>query len=353
MQYGKLQVEEGSLLFSRKLKNITLSVQDVLWVYRSKVDCSKIEEDTQDEPVESFQLVLFTKTKKKYIFDMSEEDTLLCMKKLKELNPGLITGYPKGAQIPLLSLSNTRDLGALRTEDGKRIIPHRLLRSGELYHVSQEDQLTLLQEYNLKTVIDLRTQAEREQKPDTQMDGVQYIHNPIFDDEALGITREKSIFDILSDFQSTQSFDMMDLYEQLVTDKYCKNHYANFFQNLTEHTEGAILWHCSAGKDRAGIATMLLLSALGVPKGAIIDDFMRTNIFLEPEMQYFVRKMQDENESPENIEKMLPLFQVRESYIQQVYRIIEQEYGTIDAYLKKEMCLTPKALEILKDSFLI
>ncbi len=50
-----------------------------------------------------------------------------------------------------------------------------------------------------------------------------------------------------------------------------------------------MLWHCSAGKDRVGVGTALLLCALGVPKKTIYEDFMKTNMYLDKEMEYMIR----------------------------------------------------------------
>lgn len=71
-----------------------------------------------------------------------------------------------GTRIPLESLPNTRDLGGIRTADGRSIRLRRLLRSGALAGISDADREKLLKEYNLKTVIDFRTDTEREEKPD-------------------------------------------------------------------------------------------------------------------------------------------------------------------------------------------
>ena len=73
---------------------------------------------------------------------------------------------------------NARDLGGLPTMDGRTIRPGLLLRSGELAGITEPDAQTLT-EYPLRTVVDFRTDLEREQKPDRVLPGVQYVHCPI------------------------------------------------------------------------------------------------------------------------------------------------------------------------------
>ncbi len=81
-------------------------------------------------------LVIITRRRKRYEFEMTDKEIKDCIQLLKVLNPELATGFPKGARIPLKSLPNTRDLGALIARDGRHILPHRLLRSSCLYHIS-------------------------------------------------------------------------------------------------------------------------------------------------------------------------------------------------------------------------
>ena len=73
---------------------------------------------------------------------------------------------------------NARDLGGLPTMDGRMIRPGLLLRSGELAGITERDAQTLA-DYPLRTVVDFRTDLEREQKPDRVLPGVQYVHCPI------------------------------------------------------------------------------------------------------------------------------------------------------------------------------
>ena len=67
---------------------------------------------------------------------------------------------------------------------------------------------------------------------------------------------------------------MAGLYRNLVMDPFSRQQYRKFFGILLDQKEGAVLWHCSAGKDRVGVGTALLLSALGIPRETILADYM-------------------------------------------------------------------------------
>ena len=171
---------------------------------------------------------------------------------------------------------NARDLGGLPTMDGRKVRTGLLLRSGELAGITDADARTLSQ-YPLRTVIDFRTDLEREQKPDRVLAGVRYIHCPIVQQAAAGLTREEqadpygAVVAHAKTMAGKERAFMCELYRGLVTREFSVDHYRQFFALLLAQTDGALLYHCTAGKDRVGVGTMLLLTALGV---------LRTRIFL-------------------------------------------------------------------------
>lgn len=353
MQYGKIRIQDGELFFKKHMIDNALPCCDILWAYRRRV-CEQTGEDRgqPDYTIQNFVMIV-TRRGKRYKFPMTEQESILCLEQLFRENPKTAIGYPRGGRLPLVSLSNTRDLGALKAKDGKCILPRRLLRSGELYHVSRQDQKVLTQDYRLRTVIDFRTERERKNKPDTYMEGVRYIRMPILEEETVGVTKERDFLEILTQFPGTGSEFLEQQYYSLALDRYCTDQYAKFFNCLLEQEDGAVLWHCSMGKDRVGVGTALLLFALGMPKNVIYTDFVRTNEFLEEELLYFLRLLEARGGGEEEAEKLRMLFQVQETYLSNVFYRIKQEFGSMEQYLRKRMYLTPKALEELRKKYLI
>ena len=150
----------------------------------------------------------------------------------------MATGFPKGGKIALESLSNTRDLGAIATKDGRHVLPRKLLRSGNLYHASMADQRVLQEECKLKTVIDLRDHTERKERPDIVLKGVEYYHIPVLDEETMGISREKGALEVLLDFQGDVEKLMEHQYEIFVRDRFSVKQYARFMDVLLHHEIG-------------------------------------------------------------------------------------------------------------------
>lgn len=353
MRYGKIRIDDGNLIFTKRMMTNSLPCEDILWAYRRKEDTGG-KEGGATSGTDGNSIMIRTRKGKRYKFDMAEDETKACLNHLKELNPWISLGFPKGARIPLQNLPNTRDLGALKTVDGRFILPHKLIRSGELYHMSKTDVRTLREEYHVTTVIDFRTDAERTHKPDTEMGGVCYIDNPILEEATVGITREKGMMELLMGFDGDAGAYMEQLYNSLVLDSFSMNQYAKFFQYLLDQENGAVLWHCTAGKDRVGIGTALLLSALGVPKDTIYEDYLRTNQYLQQETEYLIQLLGERlNGHPHAVENIRVMMGVDHRYLEGALRAIDAEYGSMDRYLKRKMCLTPKALERLQNKYLV
>lgn len=258
-----------------------------------------------------------------------------------------------GTRIPLESLPNTRDLGGIRTADGRSIRLRRLLRSGALAGISDADREKLLKEYNLKTVIDFRTDTEREEKPDPEMEGVQIIINPIAEEETMGITRGRRGLLELLDLKQDADELMMKIYPRLVGDTLSREHYARFFEYLLAQEEGAILWHCSAGKDRAGLGAALVLAALGVPESTIRADYLLTNTYLQPVNEQLIAQLAKvSGASAEKLAKVKIIFDAKEAYFDSALNYIKNEYGTATEYLKKALGMDKRKLQKLQRMYL-
>ena len=140
---------------------------------------------------------------------------------------------------------NTRDLGGLKTMDGRVIRRGRLLRSGALGQLTEQD-IILLQSIPLRTVVDFRSEREIAEKPDLMIPGVQQIHCPILP-QLTGVTRElgedgmPAYFRMALEIGMQADTWMAGLYLPLVESEYSQTHYREFFRILLSHTEGALL----------------------------------------------------------------------------------------------------------------
>lgn len=232
----------------------------------------------------------------------------------------------------------------------------RLLRSGALGQLSEQD-IILLQSIPLRTVVDFRTEREIAEKPDLVIPGVQQIHCPILP-QLTGVTRElgedgmPAYFRMALEIGMNADTWMAGLYLPLVESKYSQTHYREFFQILMQHENGALLYHCTIGKDRVGVGTMLLLSALGVDRDVIMEDYLLTTPYTEQNRRAVCQDAKAYTDDPAAQFALEAFESARESYLNASYRSIEQHYGSVDSYLTEALGIGTEEKTILRSLYL-
>ena len=259
-------------------------------------------------------------------------------------------------RIKLKNLSNTRDIGGFPAAGGKRIACKRLIRSGELKNADPADIEKLTKEYRMHTVVDLRTDAEREQSPDPVIDGVAAVILPILDSSFFGIARDENSVDAWMKLFDDKSVDpteiFKEMYRKLTFSEYVKPFYRTFFDTLLKNDAGSVLWHCSAGKDRAGIAALLIMIALGVPREDIIRDYMMTGPFTKRDLRKFYFMIRFFVRDRRKRKCFRILLGVEEEYVRQLFDIMDKEYGGEIGYLQSFIGLTGHEIETLRGMYL-
>ncbi|MDR0309118.1 MAG: tyrosine-protein phosphatase [Coriobacteriales bacterium] len=255
-------------------------------------------------------------------------------------------------------MHNTRDLGYLSNCDGQRVAPRRLIRSGALRDASEPDIDVLIDEYEVRTVIDLRTPEERENRPDPeeQMSGLSFIEAPILGTSALGLTREKGLIGMARMFKAQMGDPkklMAKFYPKMLLGEMGIKGYKRFFETLANNEQGSVLWHCSAGKDRAGLASVLLLHVLGVPQQAILSDYLATNQFLAGRADDLSKLVPAKYLTP-RIEKAFVVFNSADQvFLRAGIKGIEKEYGSTDGYLRNALDVDDDMRKLLRNKYLL
>ena len=225
-----------------------------------------------------------------------------------------------------------RDLGGMKTTDEHTICSGLLFRSGHLSDLTTGDIETL--SGIIRTVIDFRSDAERKQQPDMQIPGVENIHIPIVDSLTAGISREKeadqNLFQELLLKPAEAKAYMCGMYRAFTSDA-AVSQYKRFLNVLLEGN-GPFLWHCTAGKDRVGIASAIVEEILGVGRQDIIADYLKTNEYIEKDILFltdFVKK-QAGTDSVLADEALQYLFGAEEEYIGAFYDAVNEKYGNME-----------------------
>lgn len=267
-------------------------------------------------------------------------------------------------EIILQGAPNARDLGGIETSDGRVLRKNRLIRSGMLSRLTEAD-VQYLKNAGLNTVVDFRTSAERIEKPDRVIEGVNYIICPMMEGKTEGITRDKPETEdeeaertvamarrLMSSGDGDGIVQMRSLYPILVTMEHSVRHYRRFFEILLEHEKGALLYHCTMGKDRVGVATALILSALGVPRETIVADYMITKERCAPGTKILIENCRKYTDNEKELEFIAWLDTVREDFIGAAFDAIYEEHGGMDSFLRNEMAMDDAKLERLKNLYL-
>lgn len=169
--------------------------------------------------------------------------------------------------VKLHGTKNTRDLGGYQTKDGKwQIRPNRLLRSDNLNKINLDDMNILTADHHVTSIIDFRTDSQIAGAPDQHLAGVDNTSMSV-----LGAHAYSDSASLNSNFAGDGGFYVHQLeFSQSAINSY------NRFLNMLLLNPHATLYHCTSGKDRTGIATVLIMTILGMNRKTIINDFMQS-----------------------------------------------------------------------------
>ncbi|KGL38143.1 protein tyrosine phosphatase [Listeria newyorkensis] len=260
------------------------------------------------------------------------------------------TQVKPGGQIKLDGAVNIRDLGGYKTTDGKTVKPHKLIRAAELANLSKNDIKKLTSTYSLAEIIDFRTNSEVKAKPDPVIKNVDYIHDSIMKDNGSS-TSAQDMMASLAKMDNPEQF-LISANKSFVTDQQSIDGYKLFFQELLNNKEGAVLWHCTAGKDRTGFGTALVLAALGVDQKTIMNDYLLSNKYRATENQKTIDALAKQTDNPKILSGMKAILDVRPAYLNAAFDEINAKYGSTDAFLKQGLGLTDKDIKKLKKTYL-
>lgn len=233
--------------------------------------------------------------------------------------------------LPLQGATNFRDLGGYAAADGQRVRWRRVFRSDHLAGLTEADR-HLLAELGLGSAVDFRGEHERAAQA-YQLPGVRQ----------LALTIEPSVVQRMDQLaaegrprDAAMAADAMrDLYERLVDHQH--HRFAALFAHLLE-SDAPVVFHCTAGKDRTGVAAALLLLALGVHRSDVMEDFLLTN-------RHYVRPAQANALWPDEILQVL--WAVQESFLDTALDRIERVHGGVERYLAERVGLGPERRERL------
>ncbi len=236
---------------------------------------------------------------------------------------------------------NFRDLGGYTTADGHHVKWHVLYRSADISKLTPAD-LDTLNTRHIVYDVDLRGVQESAKAPDKLNAGTDYILCPAGSDSL-----NAAMFKNLAGMTSGGDSMMMVWYANTA---YLTARYKPFFGKLFVVPSGdALLFHCTAGKDRTGIAAALLLYALGVPYETIRQDYAATNYYRASDNDRAISSMTAMHIGEPVVRAMMS---ANPQYLDAAFDAIRRQYGSIDNYLQQQLGLDQQHLTLLRQKFL-
>jgi protein-tyrosine phosphatase len=179
-------------------------------------------------------------------------------------------------EISLSIAHNVRHLGGYPTSYG-RTTARNVVRAASLHRLTSEG-LGALSDNGVRTIVDFRSQVERERDvtPDVAPFGLQRVDAPVFEQDASPVGLDVEFPGFASVYVSMMESG--------------RTAYRTLFETIAT-TDGAVLFHCAAGKDRTGVAAALLLSLAGVDDDTIVEDYALSETLLRPLLGEWLPRM--------------------------------------------------------------
>lgn len=267
--------------------------------------------------------------------------------------------------LPVKGIVNARDLGGYKAAGGRRVKDGRLIRSAHLAEATDSD-LRYLAGLPVTTVIDFRKEEEKAGKVNKAVEGSQYVCLPI---DASGNAAANATEEEKKKFTGRKKFDVKkiivmaafndkaktvarNMYPVLLFSPECQAQFAEFFRLILQVESGAVLYHCTQGKDRTGIASALLLAALGADRETIISDFDATNHVYGADVKKYSRRVRFWGGKEEEVGVVKAFLGANTENFVVALDELDRRYGSLDEYLRGPMGLSEGDIGVLRERYL-
>ena len=258
---------------------------------------------------------------------------------------------PHSRTLGLEAAPNFRDIGGYATTNGHHVRWGEVFRSNELSTLTaaDEDKVAAL---DLAAVIDLRTVHERQRAPS------RWLHAPADIYESSKPTLAPVMHTILSDAGTVAGAraGMIEFYQHMPDDYH--EEYAAMLHRIASGRL-PVLVHCTAGKDRTGVAMAVLLRTLGVPRRTVVEDYVLTEKLVPAPAAADQKPVPPgaASTAPSPLAQLPPesrqaLWRSDPDYISAALDSIDREYGSVDAYVRRELGVSESEVRTLREKLL-
>lgn len=254
-----------------------------------------------------------------------------------------------GTPLPFEKAENFRELGGYVGFGGKHVRHGIFFRTPALCNVATPHDIALFESLGIKTVFDFRSSAERAHQPDPDFSAVTR-----FDISAITNPDGTEVnFDLKAVFQNAGGVQQMidDVHQSYALLPFANKAYQTMFREICAGNT-PVLFHCTAGKDRTGVAAALILLALGVPREDVIADYLLTNSCRGTDTAAIAKKIELLVPDSNAMEIAALVCGVRRESIELALDAITQKYPDFESYLAAECGVTDVMLAQMRADYL-
>jgi len=248
-------------------------------------------------------------------------------------------------------IPNVRDLGGYSAADGRQVKWGALYRAGSFAEATDSD-LEGLAQLDLGTFIDFRSNLEREEEPDRLPAAPSFalVDIPILDEGNQALVKEVAARVESGDFDGFDPDALMLDANRQFADEFTPQ-FAQFMHSVLDAGGRPVLWHCTAGKDRTGFASAILLRILGVPQETVLQDYLASGeqALQARRAQMLLLRLFKGQEAVDKISVMLG---VRQPWLEAAFNEIETRWGGFDNYVREGLGLDQEDITRLRSTLL-
>ena len=247
---------------------------------------------------------------------------------------------------------NIRDLGGLETKDGRHVKRGMLFRSSALAFFDEEE-LKPVRNLGIRTILDFRALKGIQKDPDPELEGAAYYNKcAAFQNFLDDLNSPGELASLI--FDEEQSGNAVEVLVSSYTASLAfSNESYKFMFDCLLAGEAPMLFHCTNGKDRTGVAAMLILLALGIPEEVVKEDYMQSNICRQPDIDELMERFKIITGRLENARSFFTMVGgVLPHSADMVISEILERYGTFENYMEQEYGVDRELLKKFRDMYL-
>ena len=248
--------------------------------------------------------------------------------------------------LPLSSGQNFRDMGGYRTADGRMVKWGHIFRSGHMAKINDEDRVRL-HDLGIKKICDFRANGERAERPTLWHEGSEtdlWARDHEFSSGAMTQMLGRT------DFEAAHIRDyMLKIYGELPYEQ--AESYRETF-SLIAGGQVPLVFNCTAGKDRTGLAAAILLELLGVSRDVIVEDYLLTNHAIDGLFAYMADTKKYGAFVTAKRDEIMPLMIADADYLNVSFAKIDSEHGSMESYAREILGFDKAIIESICENLL-